>query len=187
MSETHEHPTPPELTGRRGFLAWVTYALTSVVAVVLGIPAIAFLIDPRNRKANASDFKDIARLSELVVGQPKEFVIRETTRDAWTIYPDQIVGRVFLIRDQNDSVKAFTSVCPHLGCSVNFTGSTTGVSFLCPCHGGKFSLDGDKVGENPSPRPMDTLEVRPNPDNPAIIQVKYQKFKQLEAEKVVVG
>ncbi len=194
----HQHPEPPEkLTGRRSFLRWCVHGLGGLFTIFLAIPIVSYIIDPRNRKASGSNFKDVAQLNDLPVGQPREFVIREQRRDAWTLYPNEVVGRVFLIREgegvenpgPNDQppVKAFTTICPHLGCSVNFTGDLSGnqAAFLCPCHGGRFSLDGNRIEpeHNPAPRAMDSLNVRYKPGNPSIVQVEYEKFYQNTPEK----
>jgi Rieske Fe-S protein len=170
---------------RRSFLRWAVHGLGALFGVVLGVPAAAFLIDGRNRAAAAGGFKRVARLSELAPGQPRQFVIRETRRDAWTLYPNEVVGRVFLIRRDADRVDAYTTTCPHLGCSINYTGDAQ-TPFVCPCHGGRFDIDGKLIQtDNPAPRGMDSLQTQtvPVPDAPAgrpdyFIEVKFQVFKK---------
>jgi menaquinol-cytochrome c reductase iron-sulfur subunit len=164
----------PQGHDRRSFLRWAIYGLDAVLAAVIGAPAIAFLIDPRNRKAQASEFTTVARLSDLPLDQPYEVVIRQTRRDAWTLHRDEVVGRVFLIKRPSGQVTAFTTICPHLGCSINYTGDAE-APFLCPCHGARYRLDGERLA-GPAPRGMDALEVRPDPDDPERVQVKYQTF-----------
>ena len=179
---------------RRSFLRWAVHGLGALFGVVLGVPAAAFLIDGRNRRAAAGDFKRVARLSELVVGQPQQVVIRETRRDAWTLYPNEVVGRVFLIRRDGDHVDAFTTTCPHLGCSINYTGDAQ-TPFVCPCHGGRFDIHGQLLQpNNPAPRGMDSLETQrtPVPDTPPgrpdyFIEVKYQVFRKGQHEKEAVS
>ena len=165
---------------RRTFLKWATNGRGALFGLVLGIPAVAYLIDPRNRAAGAGDFKKVARLRDLEVGRPTEVVIRETRRDAWTLRPDEVVGRVWLVKGEGkDKVEAFTSICPHLGCSVNFDRANQ--QFVCPCHGGTFALNGERTGghTNPAPRGMDALEWKfEDPNNPDVILVKYQDYYQ---------
>jgi Rieske Fe-S protein len=177
---------------RRTFLRWATHGLGAVFAAVLGFPAIVYLIDARNRPARERGLRPTGvRVSELTVNIPKEAVIRETTRDAWTLNPDDIVGRVWLVRrDGRDAqrrpkVDAFSTICPHMGCSVNHNAADN--QFLCPCHGGCFHLaDGRRVSPttNPAPRDMDRLatdlrRIDGTPaDNPDYeILVAYKKFK----------
>lgn len=186
---SHHSPPAPE-PGRRSFLKLITHGLGAAFAATLGVPALMYLLDPRNRPAPPGDFKDVARLSELKEGVPFEAVIREVRRDAWTLHPNDIVGRVWLIKQKDGSVKTWTTTCPHLGCSVNFEGD----KFVCPCHNGTFTVEGIRTDagagrKNPAPRDMDSLEVKlaDDPDNPKdkIVQVKFLSFYQNVAEKKV--
>lgn len=165
---------------RRTFLKMITNALGGLFALALGIPAVAYLIDPRNRAAAQGDFKTVARLSELPLDTPQQVVIRDVSRDAWTIHPNEVVGRVWLIRRDKDKVEAFTTICPHLGCSINFEDASH--LFVCPCHGGTFDFAGHRkelAGQtNPAPRGMDRLECRLSATNPEMVEVKYQNFMQ---------
>jgi Rieske Fe-S protein len=161
-------------------MEWGIHGLGALFAAVLGVPAIAYLIDARNRPARAGAFKPVARLSDLKIGEPTEAVVAETSTDAWTLYPNDLVGRVWLIRRDQKTVDAYTTICPHEGCSVNFVPSAG--QFKCPCHGGVFDLQGNKVS-GPPPRGMDKLECKPDEDNPDIVLVKYQKFIKNVAAK----
>jgi Rieske Fe-S protein len=173
----------PPAPDRRSFLRWAIHGLGILFAAVLGIPAVAYLIDARNRKAPPPGFKTVARLSDLQEDEPLEVVIRETRRDAWTLHRDEIVGRVFLIKRRGGHVDAFTTICPHLGCSINYTGNQR-VPFVCPCHNARYRLDGERIEPTPAPRGMDVLEVRADPDDPDAIQVRYQVFYQGRHDKV---
>ncbi len=178
-------PEDPKVE-RRSFLKWATHGLGALFGAVLGIPAIAYLIDARNRPAPTGDFKTVARLSELEIGVPKQVVVHDIRHDAWTLHPNDVVGRIWLIRRDRDRVDAYTTICPHLGCSINLQDSKDPKDrlFVCPCHGGTFQLSGERVSEqklgrpNPAPRGMDKLEIRPDPANPEYLQVRYQNFIQ---------
>jgi Rieske Fe-S protein len=165
---------------RRSFLKWAVYGLGALFAAILGLPALAFLLDSRHRPARAGQFKTVARLGDLVEGVPHQVVIQETRRDAWTLHLNDVIGRVWLIRRDKETVDAFTTVCPHLGCSVNFEEKNK--LFICPCHGGTFEISGQRVERpgflNPAPRNMDQLECRRDPTDSELIQVKYQNFLQ---------
>jgi Rieske Fe-S protein len=197
QEQTH---SPPPITGRRAFLRWAIHGLGVILSVILGAPAVAYLLTPlrgavaRGAGADSGNFTDVASLGELPMGVPREFIVKETRQDAWTLLPDQLVGRVFLLRERGaggqDDIKAFTTTCPHLGCSVNFTGNTSpqGVAFLCPCHGGRFNIDGQRVdlAQNVAPRNMDTLAVRRKPGEPDIIQIQYKSFRPNNPDRVEV-
>ena len=51
---------------------------------------------------------------------------------------------------------AMSAVCTHLGCVVTWQDQAG--EFLCPCHGGRFSADGQVVA-GPPPSPLEPLAV----------------------------
>lgn len=169
---------------RRSFLKWCTHGIGAAWAGVLSLPVIGYLIDPRNRPVPPGEFRPVARLDELTVDVPHQVVIRNLRRDAWTLHPNDILGRVWLIKRSDNSVEAFTTICPHLGCSVNFQEGAK--QFICPCHNGTFRLSGERIDEeelgrpNPAPRSMDKLETRIAKGE---IAVKYENFIQGKEEK----
>lgn len=55
---------------------------------------------------------------------------------------------VFLVR-RGDALRAISAVCTHLGCTV----SEAKEGFHCPCHGSRFSAEGENVA-GPAPRPL---------------------------------
>jgi Rieske Fe-S protein len=176
---------------RRTFLAWATAGLGGLFGLALSLPALAYVIDPRNRKARQRDFQTVARLGDLKVNEPKQVVISDTRQDAWTLHPNEIVGRVWLVRRDDDKVNAYTTICPHLGCSINYQSQKQ--RFVCPCHNGTFELSGEPVPNaelgytNPVPRAMDSLEVHvieAKNKYDSEVQVKYQSFRQGIHDKV---
>lgn len=178
------HASPPlHEPPRRSFLKFVTVALGGLFGAALGVPIVAFLVDALNRKERETGFKTVARLNELTVGVPKQVVITDTRRDAWTLHPNELIGRVWLVRENEKDVKAFTSICPHLGCSINYAGGEQKL-FICPCHNGTFNIEGQKVDipgmKNPAPRGMDALPLQlvadPANKDDQLVQVEYKKF-----------
>jgi len=63
---------------------------------------------------------------------------------------------VLLIRLKDKSFRAFTAVCTHLACTVQFR-SDLGVIW-CACHNGKYDLNGRNIS-GPPPRPLTELNV----------------------------
>lgn len=169
---------------RRTFLQWLIHGLNGVFAVLLGVPAVAYLLDPRNRPAPEGALRTVARLRALRVGEPYAAVVRATRRDAWTLHPDDVIGRVWLVRQPDDTVRAFTQICPHLGCPIGHQGD----QFTCPCHHATFDSQGVRLmegGDNPAPRNMDSLQcdvVGTGPE--ATVQVKYVNFIPGREDKV---
>lgn len=52
---------------------------------------------------------------------------------------------------------ALSAVCTHLGCVVAW--QEQAAEFLCPCHGGRFSAEG-QVLSGPPPAPLESLAVQ---------------------------
>lgn len=180
-------PPPDSPKDRRSLLKRATYGLAALFGALLGLPALAYLLDPRNRRLRPRSrdnefnrdkgFKTLARLSDLPIGKPQQVVIHDISLDAWTLHSNDVIGRVWLVRRNDTQVDAFTTICPHLGCSINFEEKEQ--LFLCPCHGGTFNRDGQCVEtpgrSNPAPRGMDRLDCRLDG---GLVQVKYQNFIQ---------
>lgn len=167
---------------RRTFLGRLTIALGSVLGLGLAIPGVRFLLDPLFKTGQGGSFRPLAKLSQLEPGKPEAFPIVESRRDAWVKYPEEQVGTVWLIRQPEGAkppVVAFTGQCPHKGCAVGFTAE--GI-FFCPCHIGKFDLQGKPLNEVP-PRGLDTLDLElssaPDPE----IRVKFERFRPMLKEK----
>ncbi|PAF52541.1 ubiquinol-cytochrome c reductase iron-sulfur subunit [Helicobacter sp. 13S00477-4] len=60
-------------------------------------------------------------------------------------------SRDFKINDEIFTVGI--QICTHLGCIPIFHSDLK--EFLCPCHGGKFTIDGINIPGTPPPRPFD--------------------------------
>ncbi|MCD6200814.1 MAG: Rieske (2Fe-2S) protein [Bacteroidales bacterium] len=69
---------------------------------------------------------------------------------------------LMLVRTDNQEVKAMSTVCTHLGCTVQWEKDKQ--EFYCPCHGGRFDKNG-KVIAGPPPAPLDTYPTDLEGDN----------------------
>jgi menaquinol-cytochrome c reductase iron-sulfur subunit len=147
--------------GRRSFLAASLAILAGAVAVLTPIGVgIASFLTPLFRKGSSSKVR-VALLDQVPDdGRPRYFPVVADREDAWTRYPAQRVGAVYLIRQSGEEKPtAFTAKCPHAGC---FIGYTPGEDlFKCPCHTSSFKLDGTRARGDAevSPRDMDVLPV----------------------------
>ena len=80
---------------RRTLLEWLARAMGAACAAIVSVPAVGYLIDPlRRRPAEERDFKRVARLDGLPTNVPREFAVRDIRQDAWTLYPEETIGRV---------------------------------------------------------------------------------------------
>lgn len=164
-----------------------------ICAAIVAVPGAGYVLEIiRRRPTSKGVAQRVIRLHDLPPRIPKALPIVGSRQDAWTLYPAETVGRVYLVRETDESVVgsdakvlAFTSICPHLGCQIKL--DATGDKFICPCHQAAFNPDGSPVSEellghpNQAPRGMDKLECRVVQDsgsNEWWIEVKYQKFEQ---------
>lgn len=61
-----------------------------------------------------------------------------------------------LVRVNETEWKAFSAVCTHLHCTVQYRASTDQI--WCPCHNGTYDLNG-RVVSGPPPNPLDEYAV----------------------------
>lgn len=172
---------------RRSFLHRMAAGLVGAVAMVpVAIAAAAFLLSPLRRRRTdpdgASDFLPLGRSVEALPddGTPERVPVLADRVDAWNRQPRQAIGTVWLRKLPDGSVAAWTSICPHLGCAVDFR--RVQGDFFCPCHTSTFDLDGKRLNRIP-PRDMDSLEVRVQDGQ---IWIRYQRFRGGIADKVIV-
>jgi glycine/D-amino acid oxidase-like deaminating enzyme/nitrite reductase/ring-hydroxylating ferredoxin subunit len=65
--------------------------------------------------------------------------------------------KIAVYRDYDDTLKAFSAVCPHLGCIVHW--NTDEKSFDCPCHGSRFSTDGTVIN-GPAQTDLNPIQIK---------------------------
>lgn len=65
--------------------------------------------------------------------------------------------KIAVFRDYDNTLRAFSAVCPHLGCIVHWNNDEK--SFDCPCHGSRFSTDGTVIN-GPAKRGLAAVRVQ---------------------------
>ncbi|MCA9040416.1 MAG: Rieske 2Fe-2S domain-containing protein [Planctomycetaceae bacterium] len=186
---------------RRTLLICFCQAIAATIMAVVIVPIGRFISAPLFRKdKQSSRAVRVAKLSQLEVGKPVQVPIIGNRKDGWTLYPQAVIGKVWLIRRSAESdnpesvqVDAYSAVCPHLGCKIDY--SDNGSHFICPCHEAAFDAQGekmklDKAGyNNPSPRGMDQLNcqvVASEAGGELWVEVEYERFKFGLQDKVVI-
>ena len=191
MSTDMESQNQEDQPDRRGFIKGASCAIGAAIGVVPMAAGVRMALDPLSRKGIAADaeFVRLAEVSDLEAGVPRKFAIVEDKRDKWSRYKDVPVGAVYLLREKGEDSKssepkviAYNTVCPHLGCFVDYRPEQQ--DYFCPCHDSNFALDGT-LKKGVSPRGMDTLEVEIR--NGSEVWVKFQRFKANTKEKIVIG
>jgi menaquinol-cytochrome c reductase iron-sulfur subunit len=196
---------PASCTPRRSLLYQGVTALISTI--IVAIPASLgglFFLDPILRRQKSSGGSqpgaaarkdengyirlDVTREAVPQDGTPVSVTVFDDIEDAWNRFPNVPVGSIWLRKVGDGPILAFNSICPHLGCSVNYRRAEN--DFFCPCHTSAFALDGKKSNEVP-PRDMDALEVAMRTggkDDPAgsEIWVKFQNFRRATSERIPI-
>ncbi|MGN7808674.1 FAD-dependent oxidoreductase [Flavobacterium sp. KACC 22758] len=65
--------------------------------------------------------------------------------------------KVAVYRDYDNTLQAFSAVCPHLGCIVKWNSDEK--TFDCPCHGSRFAADGT-VTNGPATSDLHKFQVK---------------------------
>ncbi len=112
---------------------------------------------------------------------PAKFAVVADKVDAWNRFTNVSIGAVYL-RLVDGVPKALHTICPHLGCFVDYRQGKN--DFFCPCHNSNFKLDGS-LAEGVSPRAMDVLKI--DVRNEHEVWVKFQNFQPGHSHKVPVS
>jgi Rieske Fe-S protein len=65
--------------------------------------------------------------------------------------------RLAIYKDEQNNVHAFSAVCPHMGCMVQWNAEEK--SFDCPCHGSRFTKDGIVIN-GPATVGLERFEIK---------------------------
>jgi len=130
------HVSPPQ---RRKFLFTMLGGLGALIGAASAWPVFRFLspID----KTGGGDKVAVPR-ADVAQGKAHFFQYRGKPAVVLQPSPGQFV--------------ALSAVCTHLGCVVAWQEQAG--EFLCPCHGGRFSAEGQVLG-GPPPSPLESLAV----------------------------
>lgn len=179
MPKDKGHPVEDE--GRRFLLKVGVHSLGAGVAAVTAGPALAYLAYPlsHDTTTGAHGFITVGRAERFKEGVPLKVDLLSDKTDAWNRIESVKIGSAWIVRT-GEKLIAYSTVCPHLGCAIDFDGGAN--KFKCPCHRSAFGQDG-KIEDGPSPRPMDELEVK---EEGGLLAIRYQRFKQGVSDKQVV-
>jgi cytochrome b6-f complex iron-sulfur subunit len=143
MNEAQNNPSSPK---RREFLDYLLG--TSIGATLLAIfyPIVKFMIPPQVVESAENS---------VVAGSVKEIAVN--------------TGKIFkfgtkpgiLVRTPAGELKAFSAVCTHLDCIVQYRPDTKQI--WCACHNGQYNMSGLNVG-GPPPRPLEEYVVNTRGD-----------------------
>ncbi len=144
--DTNACGNPPS---RRTFLQWLTYGLSAVAAIVLGLPVVGYFLG----RAHPSDPLGSPGRGEPVSSQRNRLkTFDNPLRQPWdgmTALTGVYVRNLGLDEQGNPQFLVLAVNCAHLGCPVSWF-PQSGL-FMCPCHGGVYYANGDRAS-GPPPR-----------------------------------
>jgi Rieske Fe-S protein len=127
---------------RRSFINW--FLGTAVGAFLLSVlyPVSRYLVPPEVGESTATTVKLTVKPADV---KPNSGVIfKFGSRPG------------ILLRTPSGELRAFSAVCTHLNCTVQYRSDLTQI--WCACHNGHYDLNGKNVA-GPPPRPLDAFAV----------------------------
>lgn len=124
----------------------ITYLLGfSVVATLGGVltPIIGYLWPPSRASGGGSGRVQVGTAADFPAGQGKVVPVNDRP--------------VIVVNTAQGGVKAFSAICTHLGCIVEWDQSRQFI--LCPCHDGRFNPITGAVISGPPPSPLPPLAL----------------------------
>jgi Rieske Fe-S protein len=137
---------------RRDFIKVTTGIVGGLIGAALGLPAIAYLLDPAFKSGGKEGWISIGKIADIEVGKPYSFSFTRVQVNGWERTSTSHGGFVLRRSDDPTDMVILNSRCTHLGCTVNWKDEAQ--AFVCPCHDAKFSREGVVLG-GPPPRPLD--------------------------------
>ena len=134
----HSEGALAQPVGRRRVLAWLLAPAAAALAAATGWPIARYLFPAGVAAATASI--EIAA-GEVALGESKRFLLG---------------GRPAIVVRTAQGLRAYWGACTHLGCLVSWRRGRS--DFFCPCHGGRFDVDGHVVG-GPAREPLAPLVI----------------------------
>lgn len=141
---------------RRGFLKFAIGLFNGLIALALAVPGLGYLLTPIFRKGSDTWIK-LGRLDSFRSTEPQKASFKYFSESSYD--RKEKTGFVWVVADAqgSDQLTAFSAVCSHTGCNVAWQSGEA--MFVCPCHQGKYDINGEVIS-GPPPRPLERLPVR---------------------------
>jgi cytochrome b6-f complex iron-sulfur subunit len=126
---------------RRDFLKYLLTGGIAGLVISIFYPIISYLKPPKQNGVEVSSVK-VGKLSKIEKDSGR--IIRFGNKP------------VILLRTKSGQLRAFSAVCTHLNCTVQFRKDLELI--WCACHNGKYDLHGRNIS-GPPPRPLAPYRV----------------------------
>lgn len=150
MADSHE-------VQRRDFVNIVLVGLGSVISLIIGVPAIAYLLSPAVKVHQEEAWIPLGQLDTYPLDEPTLFSYTRTTINGWEKTVNSFGAYVWRYGAGESEVRVYSNMCTHLSCRVTWQVDTN--IYLCPCHDGHFNKEGEVVA-GPPPKPLYEFETK---------------------------
>ena len=150
MADSHE-------VQRRDFVNIVLVGIGSVIGLIIGIPAIAYLISPAVKVHEEEAWIPLGPLDAYPLDDPTLFSYTRSKINGWEKTVNSYGAYVWRYGDGETEVRVYSNMCTHLSCRVTWTEDTN--IYFCPCHDGRFNKEGQVVA-GPPPEPLYEFETK---------------------------
>jgi cytochrome b6-f complex iron-sulfur subunit len=152
----HDRPARPAGIKRRTFLDLILGVGFVATAVSFLYPLWRYLIPPASAEPATNS---------VVAGRAADFKNGTGTIVKFGSKP------AILVRTPEGEFRAFSAICTHLDCTVQFKSDTS--QLWCACHNGLYDLAGNNIS-GPPPRPLDafTVNLRGEPGQEDVVVTK---------------
>jgi Rieske Fe-S protein len=157
---------------RRGFLSSLTKLLLLGIGAAIIVPAVRYALAPLRKKGGRLALADAGPIAELPLRKWHLVSLEVVQEDGWRATRTNHAVWVRREGDSKDDIIVLSSICPHLGCLVNWDPERS--EFVCPCHRGAFDVTGQRIS-GPPPRNLDPLQDKEVRDGR--LWVRWQDFK----------
>jgi len=142
---------------RRGFLKSCIFVLNGIVASLLAVPGLGYLLTPILQQ-NGPTWISLGSLQDFAaIKHPRKTLFKYQSSAGYV--RTERNGLVWLVPDSVSAsgLAAYSAVCSHMGCNVSWSDKEQ--LFVCPCHAGRYAIDGSVVS-GPPPQPLQKLATK---------------------------
>lgn len=143
----------PASPPRRSFLDFLLGTSTLATLGAIVYPIIRFMAPPQIVES-AENSVVAAKINEIPPNSGKIFKFGNKPG--------------ILVRTAAGELKAFSAVCTHLDCIVQYRDDTKQI--WCACHNGQYNLSGKNIG-GPPPRPLEEFQVNTRGDDVVVTRI----------------
>jgi cytochrome b6-f complex iron-sulfur subunit len=131
-----------DLPSRRGVINWFLGTSTGALLLSVAYPLARYLVPPPATESAAASVTLSINPADLKPNSGQIFKFGSRPG--------------ILVRTPAGELRAFSAVCTHLNCTVQYRADLSHI--WCACHNGHFDLTGKNIA-GPPPRPLDPLVV----------------------------